>query len=407
MKISLLTCFTFLLSNLLFAQTKLTAPRPQLLNKEHTKSHKANRSQFVDPRENKISSANSVICLYDSIYQYTWDTISNNWDLTYLSYFKYDANGHTVGDSMKQWNGLWMENIYADNYYYTGNNLTLSYQYSWNGSAWDYSWKTVNTFSGNNVLSSLQQTWNASGYWENSDLDIETYVSGNLATDTAKYWSGSSWVNYSLITNQYNGSDLISELVQNWNGSSWDNSQRVLRSFSSNGLSYMLYENWNTTSWDSSFQVFYNSGGGQVIDELFQNRDNNTWVNSESASFYYCSNTPCVTSLLQKEWANNTWRNHYKFIYYGCNSISGIKPINVSEEKLTIYPNPANGIVTIESSEELQQVTCFNSLGEVLFKADNNSSKNQFDLRTIPSGIYLIQVKTKSGSTVKKIILNN
>jgi hypothetical protein len=365
------------------------------------------RTQVQNKKGMDVLSVNSLTCIPDSVYGYTWDTINNNWYLTSILYDYYDVNGLVV-DSFKNWNGTTMENTGMDSYSYTGSNLTFSYQYSWNGSSWENSWKTANTYSGNNLVNSLSQMWNSGGYWDNTYMDVDTYNGANLATDTGKSWDGSAWSN-DVLSNctSYSGANLTSALLQRWDGVSWNNEELMSQTFSGNNLTHSLYQNWNGANWDNSFQVFYNYTGGVVTSEVSQNWYNNNWVNFTLDSIYYCSNNVCSNKRVEKEWGSNAWRNHYKYIYFGCNSISGIKPIHELNEGISIYPNPANGIVTIESSEELKQVVCTNSWGLICFQEEDKFLKKQVDLSSLPSGVYFIKIKTESSSSVKKIILNN
>lgn len=81
------------------------------------------------------------------------------------------------------------------------------------------------------------------------------------------------------------------------------------------------------------------------------------------------------------------------FNYYPCGN-------NISEENfkiklLNIYPNPTNDCVVIENLEEKNNyyVKVYNINNELIYEAKmNNTLKEQIDLSSFSSGIYLIQI---------------
>jgi hypothetical protein len=76
------------------------------------------------------------------------------------------------------------------------------------------------------------------------------------------------------------------------------------------------------------------------------------------------------------------------------------------------YPNPTNGILTIElsiaNSNEIRVVNICNTVGAVVNQlkiAENAGSKMQIDLSKYAKGIYFIQVKTATVNSTERIIL--
>jgi hypothetical protein len=88
----------------------------------------------------------------------------------------------------------------------------------------------------------------------------------------------------------------------------------------------------------------------------------------------------------------------YPAVSTGINEV--VKSLNFS-----VYPNPANSIVTINTQENIKEITMFNLLGEVVL---TETVKNTINVSNINNGIYLLQVKTTNGAIgTKKIIVNN
>jgi hypothetical protein len=88
----------------------------------------------------------------------------------------------------------------------------------------------------------------------------------------------------------------------------------------------------------------------------------------------------------------------YPAVSTGINEV--VKSLNFS-----VYPNPANSIVTINTQENIKEITMFNLLGEVVL---TETVKNTINVSNINNGIYLLQVKTTNGAIgTQKIIVNN
>ena len=89
----------------------------------------------------------------------------------------------------------------------------------------------------------------------------------------------------------------------------------------------------------------------------------------------------------------------------------GIQTYDFSNS-LSIYPNPTNGIFNVSTkfaSTEQLQVSVINILGQVIYETNPitaNSKLFTLDLRNEAKGIYFVQLKTKNGSVVKKLVLN-
>lgn len=72
-----------------------------------------------------------------------------------------------------------------------------------------------------------------------------------------------------------------------------------------------------------------------------------------------------------------------------------------------IYPNPGNGLFTIETTKEETSILIFNLSGKIVFTAlisRNDENYQSIDLRDLAPGIY--QVKAISGDEVNQVKLS-
>ena len=79
---------------------------------------------------------------------------------------------------------------------------------------------------------------------------------------------------------------------------------------------------------------------------------------------------------------------------------------------LSIYPNPTDGLFNVSakfSSVEQINVSVINTLGQIIYETNPVTASSQLftlDLRKEAKGIYFVELKTKNGSVVKKLVLN-
>jgi hypothetical protein len=71
---------------------------------------------------------------------------------------------------------------------------------------------------------------------------------------------------------------------------------------------------------------------------------------------------------------------------------------------VSVYPNPAQGVITIEASN-LQRIEVYNSLGQLVESRQSEGDVLECDLSGHEAGIYLIRMETASGIVTKRVVL--
>jgi len=69
---------------------------------------------------------------------------------------------------------------------------------------------------------------------------------------------------------------------------------------------------------------------------------------------------------------------------------------------VTIYPNPSDGIINIQSTFNFENLEVINQIGQNVFKSDY---QNSIDLSHLSSGMYFIRLSGQDTSKIQKIIL--
>ena len=78
---------------------------------------------------------------------------------------------------------------------------------------------------------------------------------------------------------------------------------------------------------------------------------------------------------------------------------------DMSTASISVYPNPSSGRFFINSSELINSITVRNILGAVVNSVVVSSLSDVIDLTAENKGIYLVDIKTNSGTITKKLIV--
>ncbi len=85
---------------------------------------------------------------------------------------------------------------------------------------------------------------------------------------------------------------------------------------------------------------------------------------------------------------------------------------NNNFDKFSVYPNPNNGIFTVEFGNVLEDnvtIKVLNTLGNEVYKAENISVSGDFkqsiDLSNLNKGLYFLEIENYQGRTINRIII--
>ena len=137
----------------------------------------------------------SLIPIYDSVYNWRWDTLSTGWKIySKIRDIVYDAKYNVTSYIEQYWIGTAWVNSSKRIYTYDANhNQTSFLSQDWNGSSWQNNYKYTYTYdASNNQTSELYQVWNGT-VWENGWKNTLTYdVSNNLTSTLHQGWNGTA-----------------------------------------------------------------------------------------------------------------------------------------------------------------------------------------------------------------------
>ena len=83
---------------------------------------------------------------------------------------------------------------------------------------------------------------------------------------------------------------------------------------------------------------------------------------------------------------------------------SGLSEMNISH-LVSLSPNPANDVVTVQSSFKIREIEIHNTLGQVVLRKEGSQNIETLDVSILESGVYVVRIKTQRGFANKKILI--
>lgn len=140
-----------------------------------------------------------------------------------------------------------------------------------------------------------------------------------------------------------------------------------------------------------SLNTFTGSNSGTESWKLYTGKDLSSWQKK--------------ADLSQIQLSNNTWMG----LSFGdrrpftpteaSNATLSVASVN-KKSSFNIYPNPTSDFIQIETTENIREVNIYSSVGQKIM----TSQSMKIDLKTLTAGVYWVEIKTKNGSTVHKVV---
>ena len=84
----------------------------------------------------------------------------------------------------------------------------------------------------------------------------------------------------------------------------------------------------------------------------------------------------------------------------------GIGIAENEKEDILIYPNPTEGIITIEAADNYNSIEVYDQSGRLVYQLSSiNESRRDFDLSNVEPGLYHLILRNDKGSAVRKIVV--
>jgi hypothetical protein len=70
-----------------------------------------------------------------------------------------------------------------------------------------------------------------------------------------------------------------------------------------------------------------------------------------------------------------------------------------------VSPNPANDVVTVQSSFKVKEIEIINALGQVVLRKEGNQNIETIEVNSLEKGTYIVRIKTQRGFANKKLVI--
>ncbi len=84
---------------------------------------------------------------------------------------------------------------------------------------------------------------------------------------------------------------------------------------------------------------------------------------------------------------------------------SGVVSVELLEENIEIYPNPAKDVLNINSAFAIKEVEIYDALNRLIEKRKANKRNIQLNIANYKAGSYIVKINTTKGSVKKKLIV--
>ena len=86
------------------------------------------------------------------------------------------------------------------------------------------------------------------------------------------------------------------------------------------------------------------------------------------------------------------------------NNDNALSDIDVSH-LVSVHPNPASDIVTVQSSFKVREIEIINTLGQVVLRKEGNQNIETLEVNSLEKGTYIVRIKTQRGFANKKLVI--
>lgn len=390
----------------------------------------------------RMAGSRSLKQVYDSIYEWQWDTLSAGWLFSYkytsLVYdehsnltsfillqksgsvwpnsrkytYTYDANGNQTSTLTQIWTGTAWENFALGiNTWDANNNRTSTLFQQWIGAIWVKVGQYLFTYNAaNNITNELAQDWDGN-FWVNAFQNLYTYDEQNNVTSTnGQYWVSTAWVNYALFNYTYDANNRRTNfLYKTWAGSEWVNLYQEVYTYDAhNNLTGYMGQEWDGASWYDYFKAVYtydsNNNETSFLEQSLYGID---WVNYTQELFAYDAGNFSKAASYKNWKEDGTKIKDGDSTYNYFHTAEGIIEPTAQKPGTLIFPNPCNGKLTISSTTPLTAVEIYNVAGVLVF-SDNKTDQpglNKLDLSALPRGIYMMKIYARDGTHMEKVVI--
>lgn len=121
-------------------------------------------------------------------------------------------------------------------------------------------------------------------------------------------------------------------------------------------------------------------------------------IDTTASHYGFSARSICVRAKDTTEWTPVIWVD--------TRNMQGIgQPQSVVGTLTTVEPNPTDGRFAVRTQFPLLKVDVYNAAGILVYSEPATGHEHRVDLAGVPSGVYIVVVRTVGGSTVKRVVV--
>ena len=365
-----------------------------------------------------------------------WD--GNGWVDVMRTIRVYDENKNQTSIKHEIWfEGSWITQGLSTYTYDANHNVLTETNQSAYGTPLTNSLKKIFTYDNkNNKLTETTQNW-INNDWVDSYNIVKTYDNrNNLLTSTSQIQQMGDWLNLSLLKNTYDANDNITEILsRSWNVNDWENIYIVNYTYNAQGNELSeIYQDWENGEWLKRSKTAYTYNASNFIQTELNYSWDGDWINDLKTNYTYDASGTSIRAEEQTRLENAWYRSELSNItFYSYNYMKSFSSKSFDEDgvtvnsgdsayyyyrpapnginelsdgRMTVYPNPTKGKLTLSSTDKINGYQIFNSVGEIILSESNtNFQEKTIDLSHYSRGIYVVRINTGNQAFTRKIIL--
>lgn len=151
--------------------------------------------------------------------------------------------------------------------------------------------------------------------------------------------------------------------------------------------------------------IMWSAGGGHVVVGCNYDKTSGTmtvmdsWQNNSFTLVKYSGAATIKTNS-----GSGTWKE--TLVVTTPFTTTGIADAGALAKEVTIYPNPSEGLLNIQSEYSMKAINVFSTTGQ-LVDSYTVAGDKAFSLKITTAGFYNIQVVTDNGFAYKKVVISN